>query len=92
MQETEWFEGIGVDTNHRLIVLPWIAWAAIAFAAIIAPLALTGCASSRYLSEEQDAKMRELCDKPGGCSIIQGEQWQQIEQLLRRLGITPEEI
>lgn len=46
MTETEWFQGHGVEPEPRLTVLPWIVWAAVFLTAIIAGLALQGCASA----------------------------------------------
>jgi hypothetical protein len=50
---------------------------------LIALIAFTmvGCASNRYLSEEEDAKMREVCETRG-CAVLPGDQWETIKQLL----------
>lgn len=47
---------------------------------------LDGCAAERYLTSEEDAEMRRQC-AAGGCTCLPTEKWNQIEQLLRRLGI-----
>ena len=54
---------------------------------IVASLVLAfsfGCASSRYLSEEQDAAMREVCENPenDGCAVVTGRVWRAIQKLL----------
>jgi protein involved in sex pheromone biosynthesis len=48
---------------------------------LAAILFLSGCASNRYLSEEQDAQMREACEATG-CAVIPGDKWEQIKKLL----------
>ena len=55
-------------------------------AAVVATAMLAGCAGDRFLTAEQDAEMRANCE-PGGCTCVPARQWDQIEQLLRRLGI-----
>ena len=44
---------------------------------------LGGCASERYLSEDEDAKMRSMCENKenGGCAVIPGNTWKAIKQL-----------
>jgi hypothetical protein len=46
-------------------------------------LMLTGCASDRYLSEQEDADMRKACEAQG-CTIVPTPLW---EQLKRALGV-----
>ena len=55
-------------------------------AAVMAAAMLSACAGERFLSAEQDAEMRANCEN-GGCTCIPARQWDQIEQLLRRLGV-----
>ena len=52
-------------------------------------LILSGCASTRYLSEEEDAKMREICEDKanGGCAVVPGNVWKSVEKLLGGIGI-----
>ena len=44
---------------------------------------LGGCASERYLSEQEDAQMRKMCEDKanGGCAVIPGNTWKAIQQL-----------
>jgi len=46
-----------------------------------------GCAQTpaRYLSDEEDAKLRSQCEPAGGCAMVPIPLWQKIEQLLRSL-------
>lgn len=52
-------------------------------------LTATGCASERFLTEEQDARLREQCVQ--GCLIVPAPLWREIEQLLRNLLQRPTE-
>lgn len=49
-------------------------------------LALAGCAETRYLTKEQDDEMRANCEAHG-CKVVPNPVWNQIEQLLRQLGL-----
>lgn len=49
-------------------------------------VALPGCASGRFLTQEQDDEMRANCAEHG-CAVIPTPVWQQIEQVLRRFGM-----
>lgn len=44
-------------------------------------LLLSGCASDRYLTKDQDDEMRRSCE-PEGCAIVPNPLWKQIEYLL----------
>jgi len=55
--------------------------------AVLVLLLLTGCASDRWLSKEEDAEMRKNCE-PKGCACMPNDQWRAIEELLKRLGMT----
>lgn len=52
---------------------------------------LEGCTfqldSERYLSKEQDEKMRELCE-PHGCRVIPLPAWREIEKRMNPYGPT----
>lgn len=50
-------------------------------ATIVLILSMAGCASTRYLSEDEDAKMKAMCEAPGGCAVIPGDVWKQIQKL-----------
>lgn len=57
---------------------------------VIAALFLFGCpgcasTSERFLTEEQDAKMRSIC-APAGCEVIPSPIWVEIEAILKRMG------
>jgi len=43
-----------------------------------------GCAD-RYLTEEQDAEMRNICET-AGCTVIPNPIWFQIRDILKRQG------
>jgi len=49
---------------------------------IVLLLSMTGCASQRYLSEEEDAKMKAMCEQPGGCAVLPGTLYRDILKLL----------
>lgn len=44
-------------------------------------LLLSGCASTRYLTAEEDANMRKACEAQG-CAIIPYPLWLQVEKML----------
>lgn len=46
---------------------------------------LAGCATDRFLTQEQDDQMREQCQL--GCKVIPGPIWNQIIQRLRGQGV-----
>ena len=46
----------------------------------------TGCASERYLTEEQDAEMRASCEEHG-CTVIPNPIWFQMREALKRSGV-----
>ena len=52
--------------------------------ALLLCLVLAGCATDRYLTEAEDAALREKCE-PQGCAAVPIPIWQKIEQLLRSL-------
>lgn len=45
---------------------------------------LQGCASDRYLTEEQDAELRKVCEAQG-CTMVPTPLWQQIEAWLKAM-------
>jgi hypothetical protein len=50
--------------------------------------ALTACATpERYISDEQDVKMRKECEPTGGCAIVPMDLWIKIDTLLREIGL-----
>ncbi len=55
----------------------------IKLATLVLILSMAGCASERYLSEEEDSKMRSMCEDKanGGCAVIPGNTWKAIQQL-----------
>lgn len=76
----------GWQEKPRLII-PALIWLGIIIASIVLALMLTGCATEeRYLTAEQDAKMREICE-PAGCEVVPSPVWQQIERILHGLGM-----
>lgn len=89
---TEWFEGLSTD-EARMERCYWrrvglvITLAGLA-AVLLAPL--VACSSAppvpeRFLTAEQDAEMRNVCE-PAGCQIVPTPAWVQIEAILRRMG------
>jgi hypothetical protein len=52
--------------------------------ALVLVLLLSACASPRYLTEEQDAQMRAVCESdPNGCIAMPASVWLQIERALK---------
>ena len=51
---------------------------------VVLILGISGCASTRYLTEEEDAKMREVCEDKanGGCAVIPGNVWEFLQKLI----------
>lgn len=47
-------------------------------------IVLGGCASPRYLTEEQDAEIRKVCE-PAGCHVMPMPLWREIQQFFRQL-------
>lgn len=45
---------------------------------------LSGCAliPDRYLTPEEDAEMRAVCEHAGGCVLVPGPQWELIKRAL----------
>lgn len=60
-------------------LLGWLFVIALVGAALVN---LAGCAEDRYLSKEQDAEMRGLCEQQGGCTVLPTPMWKQIERIL----------
>ena len=52
---------------------------------LILLLCLSGCATDRYLTEQEDAALRTQCE-PTGCAAVPIPLWQKIQQLLNALG------
>jgi hypothetical protein len=74
--------------KRRMVVLPWIIWFLTFFAAIVIALQLSGCASDRYLTKEQDDKMRAMCEAHG-CEVVPSPVWREVEKILQHLGMIP---
>ena len=55
----------------------------IKLATFVLILSMAGCASERYLNEQEDAQMRKMCEDKanGGCAVIPGNTWKAIQQL-----------
>lgn len=64
--------------------LGWIGWEVIVVLLLSMGLFLPGC-SGRYLTEEQDAAMRDACEKHGGCTVLPRPVWEQIKDILRAI-------
>jgi hypothetical protein len=65
-----------------------LIWFGIVCALALLLLALPGCASSeRFMTKEQDDEMRANCAEHG-CTVIPNPVWEQIEQVLKRLGMS----
>jgi hypothetical protein len=56
---------------------------------IVLVLLVSGCASERYLTAEQDAEFRTNCE-PNGCTVLPNPVWQRIEMILQSLGLRRE--
>ena len=52
---------------------------------LILALALSGCATDRYLTEEQDREMRATCEN--GCMVIAGPAWEQLRKAVKMCGL-----
>ena len=50
-------------------------------------LFLVACSSNRYLTIEEDNKMREVCGETRDCTVLPGNEWRSIENFLKRFGI-----
>ena len=58
------------------------------FASIVLILGMFGCATPRYLSDEEEANMAKTCGPNHDCAVVPGEQWRIIEKILQQyLGI-----
>lgn len=62
----------------------WLGWLVIVILLLSLGLFLPGC-SGRYLTEEQDAELREVCEKQGGCTMLPTPVWREIREILRQL-------
>lgn len=50
--------------------------------------AVMGCASTGYLTSEEEAQMRKICGEEKSCTVLSNQEWQQVESFLHRcLGI-----
>lgn len=65
--------------------LGWMGWAVIVVLLLSIGIFLPGCASDRYLTEEQDAAMRDACQRHGGCTVLPRPVWEQIKDILRAI-------
>lgn len=83
-RESLWDTSMTDDPHDTVFPLPvWFVIAALFL------FGCPGCASTsspeRYLTAEQDAEMRNVCD-PHGCQVIPYPAWVQIEAILKRMG------
>lgn len=62
----------------------WLGWLVIVILLLSLGLFLPGC-STRYLTEEQDAQLREVCERQGGCTVLPTPTWNEIRDILRQL-------
>ena len=62
----------------------WAAWAIAVILIVSVTGALAGCAGERYVSDEQDAALREACE-PAGCRVMPLPVWKRIEDILRAI-------
>lgn len=70
------------DRKQRPIILPLIFWLA-SIACLLGIVAgLSGCAEDRWLTKEEDAQMRSICEPVGGCALIPNPMWEQIKRVL----------
>ncbi len=69
-----------------MLIIPVLIWLGIIILSITITVQISGCASERFLTQEEDDEMRAHCAEHG-CAVIPNPAWQQIEQLLRRLGM-----
>lgn len=70
------------DRAGRVILRAIILWVLL-FIAIVVGFLIPGCATERFLTEEQDAAMRSQC-LPAGCRVVPLPAWRQIEQFIRQ--------
>lgn len=75
---------VGMENNRVNKSGAWLA----RVPALLIAAALTSCATDRHLTAEQDAEMKANC-VPAGCAVIPMPVWQQIEQILKDLGLAP---
>ena len=54
-------------------------------AALLVVAALSGCATDRYLTEEQDREMRATCED--GCVVVAGKAWAQLRKAVKMCGL-----
>ena len=54
-------------------------------AALALVAALSGCATDRYLTEEQDREMRATC--VDGCMVIAGPAWERLRKAVKMCGL-----
>jgi len=45
-------------------------------------LLLTGCATDRYLTKEEDAALKQACAPANDCVILRAEQWRLIQEFI----------
>lgn len=72
--------------NDEYTVIPLPLWFCIVVALLFS---CAGCTSTppyeRYMTDEQDAEMRESCE-PHGCTVIPNPIWFQMREILKRSG------
>ena len=52
---------------------------------IVLILGMLDCASTRYLSDEEEAQMAKTCGPNHDCAVVPGEQWRIIEKILQKM-------
>ena len=52
------------------------------FASSLLLLLLTGCATDRYLTKEEDAALKQACAPANDCVILRAEQWRLIQEFI----------
>lgn len=72
-----------VANDPWLYALRLVGW----FLILLLVVALLGCAPTRYLTAEEDAKMREVCGESKDCMVLPGEDWRALQQFMKRFGI-----
>ena len=56
-------------------------------APLILALALSGCASTGYLTADEDVQMREMCGEARDCMVVSGNTWRQIQRAVKMCGL-----
>ena len=54
--------------------------------ALVASL-LSGCATTGYLTADEDVQMREMCGEARDCMVVSGNTWRQIQRAVKMCGL-----